>query len=116
VSLADWSGLTPPPEVVFGQKARDLENALRSEHDLEAAVGLLDEFFLERLSLDLPQATLERALAALVVGEGRTPMVHLAEVASSSPRQLERLFARGLGLPPKSVGRCCGSRTHCGGS
>jgi AraC-like DNA-binding protein len=105
VSLADWSGLTPPPEVVFGQKARDLETALRSERDIEAAVGLLDEFFLAMLSLDQPQATLERALSALVAEEGRTPMVRLAEVASSSPRQLERLFGRGLGLPPKTVGR-----------
>ena len=32
-------------------------------------------------------------------------MSELAEVAASSPRQVERLFSRGLGFPPKTVGR-----------
>ncbi len=44
-------------------------------------------------------------MAALIAGHGRMPVGELAEVAGSSPRQVERLFARGLGFPPKTVGR-----------
>ncbi len=103
--VAEWSGGTPLPEQVFGDETRQLEWALRAEPDLAVSGKMLDEFFLGRLRFDGAQATFERALSALVAGGGRAPVSRLAEVAASSPRQIERLFARGLGFPPKTVGR-----------
>ena len=103
--VAEWSGGTPSPEQVFGDETRQLEWALRAEPDLAVSGKMLDEFFLGRLRFDGAQATFERALSALVAGGGRAPVSRLAEVAASSPRQIERLFARGLGFPPKTVGR-----------
>ncbi|HYJ51352.1 MAG TPA: helix-turn-helix domain-containing protein [Microbacterium sp.] len=103
--VAEWSGGTPLPEQVFGDETRQLEWALRAEPDLAVSGKMLDEFFIGRLRFDGAQATFERALSALVAGDGRAPVTRLAEVAASSPRQIERLFARGLGFPPKTVGR-----------
>jgi AraC-like DNA-binding protein len=100
-----WSGLTPAPELVLGEDARALESALDAAPDLEAGARMLDEFFLTRLRRDAAQSLFERTLAALVAGHGLTPVSELADVAASSPRQVERLFARGLGFPPKTAGR-----------
>ena len=103
--LDAWSGQTPPPELVLGDGTRELESALRAASALEDCAGMLDEFFVSRLRLGGAQATFERILAALVAARGRTSVGELAEVAGSSPRQVERLFSRGLGFPPKTVGR-----------
>jgi AraC-like DNA-binding protein len=103
--LDTWSGLTPPPDRVLGDDVMALESDLRAAGDPDAGVPLLDEFFLARLRLDANQAIFERTLAALLASQGRAPVSELAEVAASSPRQVERLFARGLGFPPKVVGR-----------
>jgi AraC-like DNA-binding protein len=103
--LDAWSGGTPAPALVFGEEAHAPESALRDASDLESSARILDEFFLTLLRLDAAQSTFQRTLAALVAGNGRTSVSELAEVAASSPRQVERLFARGLGFPPKTVGR-----------
>ncbi|MGC5225289.1 helix-turn-helix domain-containing protein [Micromonospora sp. DT81.3] len=91
--------------MVFGEKTRELESALRAEPGLQASARLLDGFLLGELRLDEAQATFERALSALVADDGRVSVSEIAEAATSSPRQIERLFARGLGFPPKTVGR-----------
>ena len=49
--------------------------------------------------------TFERVLGALVDSGGMAPVSELADTAATTPRQIERLFARGLGFPPKVVGR-----------
>ncbi|MER3389347.1 MAG: helix-turn-helix domain-containing protein [Microcella sp.] len=103
--LDRWSGLTPPPRDVWGAEALDLEASLRASHDLASAGRFLDEFFASRLRLDSAQAAFEAALTALVEASGRAPLGELADTAGVSPRQVERLFARGLGFPPSTVGR-----------
>ncbi len=103
--LDRWSGQTPAPELVFGDESGELESSLRAASDIESSAQLLDEFFLARMRLNAAQATFERTLAALVAGHGRTTVSELAAVAATSPRQVERVFARALGFPPKTVGR-----------
>ena len=103
--LAAWNGQTPAPEAVLGEKTRELESALRSDQDLESSARLLDEFFLGRLRLDAAQTAFERTLSFLVSADGRISVAELAARADSSPRQIQRLFARALGFPPKTVGR-----------
>ena len=103
--LAAWNGQTPAPEAVFGEETRELESALRREQDLESSARLLDEFFLGRLRLDVAQTDFERILSLLLFADGRISVTELAARADSSPRQIQRMFARGLGFPPKTVAR-----------
>ena len=104
-SLAGWSGSTPPPEALFGAGAQQLEVELRDERDPDAAAALLDAFFLERLARVGPNRTFVPALDALRASGGLVGSAELAEAAEVSGRHLERLFARELGFPPKTVGR-----------
>ena len=104
-NLGYWSGLTPVPELVFGQETVRLEAELRAERDPDAAAALLDDFFIDRLSSRGPNPAFMRALGVLRDGDGRTGFSDAADAADVSPRHLERLFARELGFPPKAVQR-----------
>ena len=101
--LAPFTDLTPAPDAVLGPAVRELEAALRDDPGLDAAAALLDAFFLERFAA-VP-AAFTRALDTLTTTGGRAAVADLAETAGVSERQVERLFARHLGIPPKTVGR-----------
>jgi AraC-like DNA-binding protein len=102
--LSTWSGSTPDPGEVFAG-ARRLEEDLGAERDPDAAAALLDQFFLEQLAAHGPNGHFDRALAVLRTSDGRAPFSEVAGAAELSPRHVERLFARGLGFPPKTVAR-----------
>jgi AraC-like DNA-binding protein len=104
-NLSERSGSTPDPGEVFGVGAHRLEADLRAERDPDAAAALLDEFFLERLAGHGPNEGFERALAVLRATDGRAPFSEVASAAELSQRHVERLFARELGFPPKTVAR-----------
>jgi AraC-like DNA-binding protein len=103
--LAPSSGSALPPAMLFGPGTERLEGELRDERDPDAAAALLDAFFLERLARGGPNRTFVRALDALRASDGQAASAELAEGAEVSRRHLERLFARELGFPPKTVGR-----------
>lgn len=103
--LSEWSGSTPGPAMVFGAAAEGLEVALSAEVGADESTAVLDRFFIETVNPDPTRTAFERALESLVAGHGRIPVGELAELADCSPRQLERLFARLLGFPPRTVGR-----------
>jgi transcriptional regulator GlxA family with amidase domain len=90
---------------VLGDPAEQLEVALSSAAGADEVTAMLDRFFTESMRTDAGTAPFERALTALVEGQGRTPVGELADLAGCSPRQLERLFASRLGFPPRTVGR-----------
>lgn len=103
--LTRWSGLTPAPREVLGDKARTLERELRDCTDFDASARMLDAFFLAHLRIDAAQSTFERILAEIVNSGGRTTAGRLAELSEVSSRQVERIFARRLGFPPQTIGR-----------
>lgn len=103
--LRRWTGLTPPPEEVFGDEVIGLERDLRAATDLAAAARSLDGFFLARRTREPGRVVFERALACLVDSDGRATVQAAAEVAGVSGRQVDRLFERHLGLSPKAVAR-----------
>ncbi|HYI59376.1 MAG TPA: helix-turn-helix domain-containing protein [Microlunatus sp.] len=105
VHLADWSGTTSAPAGIFGPAARRLEAALRKERDLDAAAVLLDAFFVERLGSNGPDPRFRGALDLLQDSAGTLPLGDIADAARMSTRHLQRLFARHLGFPPKTVAR-----------
>ncbi len=95
----------PAPDLVFGPETEELQADLRAERDPDAAAALLDAFFLERFARCGPEPAFMRALDALIASDGQTEIAELAHAADVSRRQIERLFARELGYPPKTVGR-----------
>ena len=103
--LADVSGSTPPPAVVFGAGAVRLETDLRGERDPDAAAEMLDAFFLELLSRHGGDLRFQRALSLLEARDARAELADAADAAGVSSRHLERLFARDLGFAPKTVTR-----------
>ncbi len=97
--LAQWNGSPPEPRLIFGPGAEILESALRAETDIASCTALLDDFFMSHLRIDDAQRAFERALA---VPQASPQFAALAGAASVSPRQVQRLLARCLGMyvPP----------------
>ena len=52
-----------------------------------------------------PDARVIRAVDAIVASHGAVPMATLARDAATTPRQLQRLFARDVGVSPKLLAR-----------
>ena len=98
------TGKTPPPEAVFGGEVKSLEAAVAGLEP-DAAVPLLDRFFSETLRLDAGRAGFERALECLESSGGLAEVQTVAARAGASVRQVDRWFARHIGIPPKMVGR-----------
>ncbi len=105
VPLGEVTGQTPAPSVVFGPDAADLERELATTTDVDQAAQLLDAFFVQRMSTDPTADVFHRALELQVDSDGRINVEELADQLAVSPRHLERLFFRHLGIPPKTVAR-----------
>ncbi len=108
VPLAGLTGATVPPAQVLGPGADDLEAAVGAAATPDEQARLLDAFFVERLEERATTgafATFERALRAAVAAEGSGVVADLAAAARVTPRQVDRLFARFLGVAPKTLGR-----------
>ena len=100
--LRPFTDRTPPPAEVFGPGVAALEAEVAGL-DPDAAAARLDSFFAEHLRVDAGRASFERALAALEAGAADVATV--ADRAGVSVRQVDRLFARHVGIPPKVVAR-----------
>lgn len=105
VPLAGVTGRTPPPAAVLGAAAAHLESALAAESNLDVQARLLDEFFLGRLAESGSFDRFSTALGVLIASDGAASVDHIANRTAVSARQVDRLFARFLGIPPKTVGR-----------
>ena len=104
IALREVTGQTPAPEQVLGSGVRALEASLEAEHDPDRQAAALDTFFLEALA---PAPRLEgfaRALGCAVEARGGASVEDMASAAGVSSRHLDRIFARHLGVPPKTLG------------
>lgn len=102
--LRPFTGATPAPREVFGPAVDALEAALAGVAP-DAAVALLDQFFAAHLRLDAGRAGFERALDVLERTTGAADVQTVAARVGASVRQVDRWFARQVGIPPKVVGR-----------
>lgn len=105
VPLSPWTGRTVPPEAILGAGVSRLEPALNDANEPSRRTALLDDFFMRRLRIDDAQRIFERALAKLLAADSPLPSEALADAASATPRQVQRLFAHRLGLPPRTTAR-----------
>ena len=104
-SLRALTNTTEAPEEVFGAEAGALEEALRHSQEIDPQARLLDDFFRARKRIDASFEAFSRALSVSIDSHGAASLADLARGADSSARQVERLFARHVGIPPKTLGR-----------
>lgn len=104
-TLADFTDRTVAPEDVLGSEASALDDAIRATGDLDAQARALDAFFLGRLAHAPDLAGFSRATDAAKETRGGASVEQMAEAAGVSSRHLERLFARHLGVTPKTLAR-----------
>ena len=102
--LRRFTNRTPPPVEVFGEAALPLDHDLRALSPDKAA-RRLDAFFAGHLQFDPRRPAFEAALATLVASGGTATVEEAARRVGCSVRQVDRLFAREVGLAPKTVGR-----------
>lgn len=103
--LRPFTGRTPPPSEVLGPDALTLEHELARSFDVDAQAALLDAFFLGHLVLPSSYADFQQMLEQLVASHGGASIETLARAAQMSSRHVDRLFARYLGIAPKTVAR-----------
>lgn len=102
--LRAFTDLTPPPAEVFGDEVIAVEHDVRDAQPDHAA-RRLDAFFGSRLHGTDRREPFERALATFVDADGNATVEQAARRAGISTRQVDRLFARELGIAPKTVAR-----------
>lgn len=103
--LHEFTGATPAPSEVFGDEATRLERALRATLDADGQKLLLDEFFRGLLVASRARVAFEAALQRAVEARGAAELDALAQAAGATSRHVERLFARFLGIAPRSLFR-----------
>ncbi len=94
-------------ESLWGKSGRELEQRLISQTTIPEITRLLDEVLLSRLSSH-PSPYDERIptiLNYISSCQGRVLVEDIADKFALSRRQLERLFAFSIGLPPKRICR-----------
>lgn len=105
LSLNTITNRIEAPERVFGPDAGPLEASLRLAPNPDAAAGVLDAFFLSRLATTRSYEVFERILKRSVESRGLASVEDLSASARVSTRHVDRLFARYLGVPPKTLAK-----------
>jgi AraC-like DNA-binding protein len=105
VELRAFTGHTPRPSAVFGEHADALEHAIGSSHDPSAQAELFDRFFRAQLVLDAAHTRFALALDHLTRSDGNATVEELSSITGVTSRQIDRLFARRIGIAPKTTGR-----------
>jgi AraC-like DNA-binding protein len=94
-------------ELLFGDlRSRDLELKIVHAKDTKERIVIIENFLLETLSA---KATVDKivktTIDVLVSRNGNTRISSILTDSSSQKRQLERKFARQIGLSPKQLGK-----------
>jgi AraC-like DNA-binding protein len=103
----DLTGITDrvlPAEQLWGPAATALAARMAAARGVDELVGLVERFLRERRPPDDPQvAHVGRIVAALLHDRTITRVDDVTERFATSPRTLQRLFARYVGVSPKWV-------------
>jgi methylphosphotriester-DNA--protein-cysteine methyltransferase len=105
VELRAFTNTSPRPSAILGEGAGALEEAARAERDPSAQAEIFDRFFRAQLVLDAAHERFALALDHLTRSDGNATVQALANIAGVTSRQIDRLFARRLGIAPKTTGR-----------
>lgn len=87
---------------IWGSAIDRLENDLSEAHSVSGRVQLVEAFLLNHLSIR-PGPSLETLVRAVWTHTGNVKVKTLCNELGTTERQLERVCARHLGLPPKQL-------------
>jgi AraC-like DNA-binding protein len=98
---AEWS----PLSTVVGPVAAELAGRLAREPTTAQRLAVLDTFLAARLGATRADGRIGTAIGAVLATDGAVPVAALAREASTSPRNLGRLFDEWVGMSPKRFAR-----------
>lgn len=102
--LAGITGAVLPAEQLWGPAATALAERLTAAPGVDGLVAHVEEFLRERRPLPDPQvAFVQRIVAALLHDRTITRVDDVTEMFGITPRTLQRLFQRYVGVSPKWV-------------
>jgi AraC-like DNA-binding protein len=104
--LSELTDAAAPTVDLFGNGGRRVEDDARNAPDDASRRAVLERFLLSRLASRRPgRRDLDLAVAWILAGGGAVSIGAVAERLGKSRRQLERAFARGVGVSPKTLAR-----------
>jgi AraC-like DNA-binding protein len=103
--LASFTDRTVAPAALLGDDADALDRTIRETPDLDAQARALDAFFVAALAGSPDLEGFWRAIDVATETRGAATVDAMADAAAVSSRHLERLFARHLGVTPKTLAR-----------
>ncbi|WP_108869528.1 AraC family transcriptional regulator [Aquimarina aquimarini] len=96
-----------PLELLFEEKiAKELEQKIIQAKDVKQRIGIIEKFLLEKLN---DKSTVENIVKttvdALLLTNGNAPIKTILKDDLTKRRQLERKFAKQIGVSPKQLGK-----------
>jgi AraC-like DNA-binding protein len=102
--VSDLNGRVLTLPEAFGAAGEDLDSALAAAPEIPAAIGVITDFLRRRRPTPDPRRELVTEIAETMRGAGSETNVNgIARDFAVSPRTLQRLFARHVGVAPKDV-------------
>ncbi len=89
---------------ILGRTAQELEQRLGATVSWPARLQVLEQFLAQRAARAHSDVRVDRAIAQLVHSCGAATMRELTRDSGASPRTLDRLFYRWVGISPKRFG------------
>lgn len=101
----EFVGLTIGLDAVSGSLFRSMTEVLDSTTRLADAAVAIQEHLAERVLPSRIDARVRYAVEAIYRNRGQVSIERLATRAGTTRRHLERLFTKGVGVPPKRIAR-----------
>lgn len=107
VPIVDLANKETPIQRLFGEEtARSLEQKIVDATDVRRRIDIIESFLLERLSdRSTVDNIVKTTVDALLSTNGTARIKTILQEDPSSRRQLERKFARQIGVSPKQLGK-----------
>jgi AraC-like DNA-binding protein len=106
VPLSELADAAATSEELWDGQGRRIEDAVRSAPDGRSRRHAVEVFLLSRLRPDRPaRGNLDSAVAMILAARGAVSIAALADRLGTGRRRLERAFAAGVGVPPKTLAR-----------
>lgn len=101
--LSGWTGRVVPVEEAFGAAGTAAHDALGRTGSPDDQARILDSLLLGARRSSVGLSTFRAVLPLALCPDPRPSVADLAAAAGCSPRHLERLFSRHLGLTPRTL-------------
>nr|WP_299386209.1 helix-turn-helix domain-containing protein [Allomuricauda sp.] len=107
VPLKNLANTETPISDIFGEEiGKNLEQQIIGAADTQERIAIVEKFLLERLGETSTVDTIvESTVSAFLATDGNTSISNILKNDPSKRRQLERKFAKQIGISPKQLGK-----------